>query len=139
MNHHAGSADKLKRFPAIIGGVKLRAIIKGSAIMNLTLVIHIASGQITLPVAAVPLAMSFSMTAALVLAFAVALSVAAFVLAFSVALSVAAFVFALAVTLSMTAALMLVLIQMLLILRCNSHCSLLLYYICIIGFKLFVF
>ena len=81
--------------------------------MNLALVIHIASGQITLPVAAVPLAMSFSMTAALVLAFAVALSMAAFVLAFAVALSVAAFVFALAVTLSMTAALMLVLIQML--------------------------
>ena len=132
MNHHAGSADKLKRFPAIIGGVKLRAVIKGSAIMNLALVIHIASGQITLPVAAVPLAMSFAMTAAFVLAFAVTLSMTAFMFAFTVALSVAAFVFALSVALSMTAALMLVLIKMLLILRCNSHCSLLLYYKCII-------
>ena len=119
MNHHAGPADKLKRFPAIIGGIKLRAVIKGSAIMNLALVIHIASGQITLSVAAVPLAMAFAMTAAFVLAFVVTLSMAAFVLALAVALSV-------------TAALMLVLIQMLLILRCNSHCSLLLYYKCII-------
>jgi len=132
MNHHAGPADKLKRFPAIVGGVKLRAVIKGSAIMNLALVIHIASGQITLPVAAVSLAMALSMTAALVLAFAVTLSVTAFMFAFTVALSVAAFVFALAVAFSMTAALMLVLIQMLLILRCNSHCSLLLYCKCII-------
>ena len=100
--------------------------------MNLALVIHIASGQITLPVAAVPLAMSFAMTAALVLSFAVTLSVTAFMFAFTVALSVAAFVFALAMALSVTAALMLVLIQMLLILRCNSHCSLLLYCKCII-------
>ena len=36
LDHHSCSADKLKGLSAVIGGVKLRSVIEGSLVVNLT-------------------------------------------------------------------------------------------------------